>query len=882
MNLGPRLPGRAVRVRERRASGGAGRPGPVPVLSAWYPLLVVAGVASTMALIRCLAPFLGWPAGDPEPGRIVLHLALLLGLPVTFPWLLLALAGAGAAWVGWLALRRPDHLAAWIDAALPALGASLAARWAPVLHELWLGTYEALPPDLLVAGTALPAAAHLILVFFAARRPALALVPAVGGGLLALLAWFYGDLPRPEGPLLTYLSLAFTFVALARAAAAEPGQRVPGRLVLPVATQAVAVILVAALLAGAVPSLDEPAADWVAVTSVANRLLPFTVADRAGGWGAVPGAGRGLAVATRQFLGGPFFPDATPVMMVTLSGEDIPATVYLRGATRVAYDGRSWGPPVDVPWASRQGLGGWLAAGGPGGEVWYRVSGYGDPEAPLPFMEEARPLEQVISPQVPVHPYLYGAFEVREVDGRPPHPQPPQPGLDYDPGQENPVLRTADSSLMILHPVGDEYTVRSLVPRIDPEAARRAAAEAEARHSGWRDEPGLRPYLQLPPELPQRVRDLAARLTAGEDNAYDKARAVEDYLRRFRYDPNMPYMPRDRDFVDFFLFDLQRGYCVAFASAAVVLLRSAGLPARWVEGFVVPAGGRPGTYPVTYAQAHAWPEVLIPGYGWIPLEPTPAYPEGPLLPAVARPAAPPDDDNLLARPAPPVPTPRPRPGDDGGEAATRPHPAGGGGTAAPAGASPWTVGLLGVLVPGAGLGAAWFWYRRRRRRRLPPDPAQAARVVFMRVERWLDRLGYGRPPALTAREYARWLERRLPALAPAWDELAGLYEVARYAPPPVPLAPEAVHAAARSLRRALEAHFGWRFRWVRLTPDGAVLAAAVARRLRAAAGAVVRRLRSAAVPVGQRLQSAAAALRAPLSARPTTSAGQGRGRTRAP
>ncbi|QIA26379.1 transglutaminase domain-containing protein [Thermaerobacter sp. PB12/4term] len=844
----------------RRTPAGPG-PARVPVLSPWYALLVVTGVASTLALVRGLMPFLGWPPLQPEPLDLVLALAALLWAPLTFPWLLLALAGGAAAWVGWLALRHPERLATFLDGAVPGLGAGMAARWGPVLQDLWLGAYEQLPSDLLWSGTALVAGLHLGLVFLASRRPGLALVPPVAGGLLLLLAWFYGDLPRPEGALLAYLCLAFTFVALARGASAGPARRaVPGRLALPVAVQALAVILVAALLAGAVPFLDEPAADWVAVTSVANRLLPFTVADRTGGWGAVPGAAGRLTAASRQFLGGPFFPDPTPLLEVRLAGEDIPATVYLRGPVRVAYDGRSWGPPVDVAWASRQGLSGWLAGGGPGGDAWYHVNGYGDPGAPLPVLRDARTLEQEITPQVPVHPYLYGAFEVREVDGRPPLVERPQPGIHYDPGRENPVMRTADSVLMVLHPVEQPYTVRSLVPRVDPAAAREAAARAEALNPRWRDDPALRVYLQLPEGLPQRVRDLAARLTAGQGNAYDQARAIERYLRGFRYDPNMPFMPRDRDFVDFFLFDLQRGYCVAFASAAVVLLRSAGLPARWVEGFVIPTGGRPGTYPVTYAQAHAWPEVLIPGYGWIPLEPTPAYPEGPLLPASTGEGPGTGGDEGATGPELPLPTRRPQPVEDPAEPAPAPGARrDGAGAGARQGASwGWAAGLaLGGLLAGGAATVLW----RRRRRGLPADPARAARAVFVRVERWLDRLGYGRPPAMTAREYAGWLQGRLPQLAPAWERLATLYESARYAPEPAALSGEAVRDIARTLRRDLERHFGWRFRWVLLVPDTAALAQAAARRVRrwgtALAVAVKARLprRARLVPAGPRAGS---------------------------
>ncbi|HEY8552353.1 MAG TPA: transglutaminase-like domain-containing protein, partial [Thermaerobacter sp.] len=683
--------------------------------SPWYLSLLAVGVASTLAMVRGLAPFLGWSPHSPEPSRLVLTVAALLWPPLTFPVVLLLGAGAAAAWVGWLALRHPDRLALLLDPGLPLLGAGLAARWGGVLEALWLGTYRRLPPDLLGPGTALLAGLHLALVFAAARRPALAMVPAVTGGLALLLAWFYGDLPRPQGPLATYAILAFTFVAVARAAAAGPGaaRHVPGRLVLPVATQALAVIVIAALLAGALPSLDEPAADWVSLTSLANRWLPFTTADRAGGWGAIPGARGGMHVAPRQFLGGPFFADSTPLMTVELSGDAIPATVYLRGATRLTYDGRSWGPPTDRPWFSRMGLSLWRAAGGEGGRAWYEVNGYADPAAPVPAMQEARVLVQTITPRQPVHPFLYAASEARDVQGRSPLIQWPQPPSGDGRGPRPPVMRTVDDTLLLFEPHAGPYTVRSRVPRIDPERARRIAALAEARDPAWRSDPALEPYLELPPGLPERVRDLAVQLTEDHRNPYDQARAIEAYLRTLRYDPNMPFTPEGRDFVDYFLFDLRRGYCVAFASAAVVMLRSIGLPARWVEGFIVSTGGQPGTYLVTPAQAHAWPEVLIPGYGWIPLEPTPAYPEGPLL------AAPATGQGFAATaetdgpPEPPVPAPRPRPADEPADAPERPSAEP---TPAGRGAAPASEAALAAAAAAVAAAAAAVALARRRRR----------------------------------------------------------------------------------------------------------------------------------------------------------------------
>jgi len=127
----------------------------------------------------------------------------------------------------------------------------------------------------------------------------------------------------------------------------------------------------------------------------------------------------------------------------------------------------------------------------------------------------------------------------------------------------------------------------------------------------------------LPDTVPKRVYDLAMSLTFGKHTDYDCALAIETYLRTsFPYDTDVPETPADRDFVDYFLFDLQRGYCTYFATAMTVMCRSVGLKARYVEGFAPERGEEEGTFYATGEQAHAWCEVYFPGFGWIPFEPT--------------------------------------------------------------------------------------------------------------------------------------------------------------------------------------------------------------------------------------------------------------------
>jgi transglutaminase-like putative cysteine protease len=134
-------------------------------------------------------------------------------------------------------------------------------------------------------------------------------------------------------------------------------------------------------------------------------------------------------------------------------------------------------------------------------------------------------------------------------------------------------------------------------------------------------------YLALPDDVPPRVLTLANNLTAIEPTAYDRARAIERYLRSLPYTLQLPEPPPNRDVVDYFLFDLQKGYCDYYASAMVVLARAAGLPARLVVGYAAGTfDAAQARYVVTAADAHSWVEVYFEGIGWIEFEPTAGRP----------------------------------------------------------------------------------------------------------------------------------------------------------------------------------------------------------------------------------------------------------------
>lgn len=134
-------------------------------------------------------------------------------------------------------------------------------------------------------------------------------------------------------------------------------------------------------------------------------------------------------------------------------------------------------------------------------------------------------------------------------------------------------------------------------------------------------------YTKLPDNIPHRVKDLAYRITKDSDSDYEKVIAVEKYLREnYTYTLNPKEVPYDRDFVDYFLFEEKEGYCTYYATSMAILLRLSGVPARYVEGYVLPPETSSDMiYTITNMNAHAWVEVYFEGFGWLVFEPTVVY-----------------------------------------------------------------------------------------------------------------------------------------------------------------------------------------------------------------------------------------------------------------
>lgn len=134
-------------------------------------------------------------------------------------------------------------------------------------------------------------------------------------------------------------------------------------------------------------------------------------------------------------------------------------------------------------------------------------------------------------------------------------------------------------------------------------------------------------YLGLPDTVPDRVLTLAYELTILESNPYDRAVAIEQYLRTFPYTTDLPDPPIGKDISDHFLFTLQKGYCDYYATSMVVLARAIGLPARFAVGYIGQTyDPNLDAYVVTGDQAHSWAEIYFPEYGWIQFEPTAGRP----------------------------------------------------------------------------------------------------------------------------------------------------------------------------------------------------------------------------------------------------------------
>src|ERR1700683_4879777 len=131
-------------------------------------------------------------------------------------------------------------------------------------------------------------------------------------------------------------------------------------------------------------------------------------------------------------------------------------------------------------------------------------------------------------------------------------------------------------------------------------------------------------YLQVPLALDPRIPQLALKASGTASNSYDKAVALEQYLKtHYGYTLQLPSSPVADPLANF-LFERKQGHCEYFASSMAVMLRTLRIPSRVVNGFRSDEfNDLTGYYVVRAKNAHSWVEAYFPGYGWVTFDPTP-------------------------------------------------------------------------------------------------------------------------------------------------------------------------------------------------------------------------------------------------------------------
>jgi transglutaminase-like putative cysteine protease/drug/metabolite transporter superfamily protein YnfA len=309
-----------------------------------------------------------------------------------------------------------------------------------------------------------------------------------------------------------------------------------------------------------------------------------------------------------------------------------------------------------------------------------------------------------------------------------------------------------------------------------------------------------------PPNDLARIHSLAMQVTAGATTPYDAAEAIESYLRsNYKYTLKPARAPGGQDRLAYFLFTSREGYCEYFATAMGDMLRALGIPVRLVNGYGPGTyDAKLGRYVVRESDAHTWPEVYFPQYGWIPFEPTPDGVYGPIprrgsAGAVCRGGA--ENCGLLPTGGGPAgaatPPARVLPGLN--------EPAGTGGSAPQQTPVNWMPPVGGVLVALLALVLVVMrWLR--------PSTVSGA---WKRTGLLARLAGLGVRRGETPREFGNRLAGQLPRAGPAAQELAAQFTIAAYAPPDMAaesrehvldawraLRPHLLRSVARRLRRA--------------------------------------------------------------------------------
>ena len=285
------------------------------------------------------------------------------------------------------------------------------------------------------------------------------------------------------------------------------------------------------------------------------------------------------------------------VMRIRLEGDPARASdVHWRGIVLTNFDGNRWFTPPQEQTVIT-----------PNAEGEYRLGAAGlDREVVVPLSYTVL-MEPIATDAIFVAPgarLLRGRFgsEMSRPDGQ------VRPGLLF-------VDRTGSVFNSVHNNLKIRYEGVSDLPTIPPSELRKSASDfPEAIRAV---------YLQLPSVDP-RIPVLAEGVTASSKNEYDKAVAIQSYLgSHYSYTLDLSGSHGKDPLADF-LFVRRAGHCEYFASAMTVMLRSIGIPARYITGFLPGEyNDVGGDYIIRESDAHSWVEVYFPGYGWMTFDPTP-------------------------------------------------------------------------------------------------------------------------------------------------------------------------------------------------------------------------------------------------------------------
>ncbi len=305
-------------------------------------------------------------------------------------------------------------------------------------------------------------------------------------------------------------------------------------------------------------------------------------------------------IMRRDRFGGPAYPSDSELMRVETS-----ETAYLRGGIRYVYDTHAW---VDESNEEKAGKVRRYMLHGIEGLI-YRS----DFEAALDLGKK-RAQRYLAS----------GTIGVEVLQDNPSWSiYTPSRTKDVDIADANVYFNNL-GEMFINRPLraGDRYTLE-----IERFAANEIELEQALADCEGADDPAYAAALVLNRDLPLGIDSALYQQTydiiSGAETPYQRAQAICDWLKlRGQYTLTPEPVPEGRDMVSYFVLEAPEGYCVYFASAMAVMARIAGLPARYVEGYLA-VPDENGECVVTGRSAHAWAEVYFKGFGWVVFDATP-------------------------------------------------------------------------------------------------------------------------------------------------------------------------------------------------------------------------------------------------------------------